>query len=219
MSKWAVTLGGGLHHEVSSRHNRRRLWLSHTIRLRLNIFFFQNWTYNLKGLFLRRGIKGLSGIEPTSSKSLFWTWPLYHFVSSVDCRVSATLFWSSGVYATPMITYGIYTNPMQTAGVYATHVQSGWVSALTRTNVIIGFSLRQSTFSSLAYKTRNFRSTCHEDGFTSDPNDFTTKSKNLTPNSKNTFCNPILVMINSLSCRAINPESHPLQEEKAKRGR
>ena len=49
------------------------------------------------------------------------------------------------------------------------------------------------------------QSTCPKAGFTSDPNNFTLKSNNFMPDSKNPLRHPGLGLMNLISCREINP--------------
>ena len=65
--------------------------------------------------------------------------------------VPATLLQSIIVSVTLFQTDGISATTMQAAGVSYTPVQLGGVSDLTRKHSVIGFSLRQSNFSSLLY--------------------------------------------------------------------
>ena len=146
--------------------------------------------------------------DPTTSRFFFSVIirPLRFFCANVE--FPDTLLQSSGVYSTPVQTNVISATQMQTAGVSATTMQLCGVPALTRTNAVIGLSLRQSTFSSLLYTAKKIQSTYTKAGFTSNPNDFTPKSKKFMPNSINPSRHPGLGLINSLSFCAINPELH-----------
>ena len=166
LSKLDVTLGWGLRHEVSSRHNGRRLFLSCMIRLHLNKNVLVSFDPNTSRVYFSDVV-----IRPLCF--------LY-----ANGGVPATLFLSGGVSATPVQIYFISDTPIQTFGVSATHVQSGGVSALTRTNAVIGFSLRQSTFYSSVYTAEKFWSTCLDSGFMSNPKNFMPKLNIFTPNSK-----------------------------------
>ena len=64
---------------------------------------------------------------------------------------------------------------------------------------------------------KKIQSTYTKARFTSNPNDFTPKSKKIMPNSINPSRHPGLGLINSLSFCAINPELHKPWEEKDKR--
>ena len=104
-------------------------------------------------------------------------------------RVPASLFQSGGISTTPVQTYVISATLIKTASVSATPVQLVRVSALMRTIYVIDFYIQQSTFSSLVLL-KNLISTCPKAGFMYDPNDFTPKSNNFTPDSKNPFRHP-----------------------------
>ena len=143
------------------------------------------------------------------------TWLLYHSICFAPVVESLSLYCNQEA-SPPLLckTDGIYATPMQTAGVSATPVQLGGVSAITRTISATALSLRQSNFSSLVlqkcpiYLIRGQLYIL--------PNQLYAQIKRLYAWFKNPFCRPGLGMINSLSCRAINPESHFPWEGKSK---
>ena len=149
--------------------------------------YCHNWSYDLKGLFFQHGIQKVlpeSNLQPQGYLFSKWYEKGLARIKPTTSRVSFS---------------NVSTITMQI-------MQAGRVFDLTGTNYIVGISLRQSTFSSSLYTTKNVRSTCHKAGFTSNLNDFTPKSNNFRPDSINPFRHPCLGMIKSLSCRAINPD-------------
>ena len=83
-----------------------------------------NWTYDLKGLFFRRGMKRTHQNWAYDLKGLYLDLvikPLCLFCANGG--FPATIFWSSGVSANPVQIDSFSDTPMQTASVSATYVQ------------------------------------------------------------------------------------------------
>ena len=145
--------------------------------------------------------KVLSKSDLRPEGSLFTTWSLDHFVSSV-----------------PMVEYlSLYIVNIWNLCYYHTN------SRRLRNSCTIGLSLCSYTLKFCHWllltrinlfftvnTTKNILSTWSEDVFTSYPNNFKPESNSFTPNSNNPFCPPGLGLIKSLSSCAINPKLHLL---------
>ena len=136
--------------------------------------------------------KGLARTEPTTSRVSFY---------DVIIRPFRFFYTKGGVPVSLLQTGSVSATPLQTDGISNTPVQSGRVSAVTRMNDVIGFSLRKSTFYSSLYTMKIFQSTYPKAYFTSNPNNFKPESKNITTNSNNSLCHPGLGLIESLRLR------------------
>ena len=114
----------------------------------------QNQTHNLKSLFLRRGLKGLTRIKPTTSMVSFSYMVKHTAYLIIPCKHPAS--------------YQLLCNQDE--------------SPLLRAQMpLLASPHGNQLFPHQYIQQQNIRSTCPKACFTSDPNNFTPKSNNFTP--------------------------------------
>ena len=188
-----MILGGGLHHKVSTRHSG-------------NVFSYPSQS----GCVLRNK-KVSQDLNLRPQGSIFPIWLLYHYIPSVPMAYSLQLYCYQAASLPHPCKHTEYPLLPCKQPVSLPLMCNQAESPLLLTWMpSLGSLYGKKLFPHCYILQKYLQSTCPKAGFTSDPNDFTPKSKNFTLDSNNPFHHPGLVLINSLSCRAINPEWHLL---------